>query len=80
MLCSKNKDRSEEKTKANNGIFGLEVTNLLEWPHDKPSDIRSVRINSEYTDMEQSPFVNTPEELATPEKFFDYKYNGFVAE
>ena len=55
-------------------------TNSLEWAKagQNPATL-DLLDNSEYTDMEQSLFVNTPEELATL-KIFDYKYNGFVAE
>ncbi len=80
FVMFKNKDRSEEKTKGIMEFLDWVRTNSLEWAKagQNPATL-DLLDNSEYTDMEQSLFVNTPEELATL-KIFDYKYNGFVAE
>ncbi|MBS5962143.1 MAG: extracellular solute-binding protein [Enterococcus gallinarum] len=80
FVMFKNKDRSEEKTKGIMEFLDWVRTNSLEWAKagQNPATL-DLLDNSEYKDMEQSLFVNTPEELATL-KIFDYKYNGFVAE
>ena len=80
FVMFKNKDRSEEKTKGIMEFLEWVRTNSLEWAKagQNPATL-DLLDNSEYTDMEQSVFINSPEEQATL-TIFDYKYNGYVAE
>lgn len=80
FVMFKNKARSDEKTKGIMEFLEWVRTNSLEWAKagQNPATL-DLLDNSEYTDMEQSIFVTTPEQQATL-KIFDYKYNGYVAE
>jgi multiple sugar transport system substrate-binding protein len=80
FVMFKNENRSEEKTKGIIQFLDWLRTNSLEWAKagQNPATL-DLLSNAEYTDMEQSLFVSSPEEQATL-KIFDYKYNGYVAE
>lgn len=80
FVLFKNEARSEEKTKGVLDFVEWIRTNSIEWARagQNPASL-DILNNEEYTKMDQSLFISTPEQQATL-NIFDYKYNGYVSE